>query len=59
MPRRKVPGTDYVSPTIDPNDLPNDLEEPASPDLENAPMLDIRTLHNTPMPQLLKIAQEL
>ena len=59
MPRRKVPGTDYVSPTIDPNDLPNDLEEPVAADLESQPMLDIRTLHNTPMPQLLKIAGEL
>ncbi len=59
MPRRKTPGADYASPVIDPRELPNDVEEPLPPELEAEPMLDIRTLHNTPMPQLLKIAQEL
>jgi transcription termination factor Rho len=59
MPRRKVPGTDYATPAIDLNELPNDLEEQVPQDVDDQPMLDIRTLHNTPMPQLLKIAAEL
>ncbi len=59
MPRRKVPGADYGAPAIDPRELPADAEEtPASsPDVED--MLDIRTLHNQSMSQLVKIAQEL
>ncbi len=58
MPRRKVPGADYATPTIDPRELPADLEEHA-PAADAEAMLDIRTLHNHGMPQLLKIAQEL
>src|SRR5664279_5275000 len=62
MPRRKVPGADYAVRDIDPRDLPADVEEvPAAvaPDAPADPVLDIRTLHNHAMPQLLKIAQEL
>src|SRR4051812_34246232 len=60
MPRRKVPGADYATPTIDPRELPNDVVEEHGPVLvTDEPVLDIRTLHNHSMPQLLKIAQEL
>jgi transcription termination factor Rho len=60
MPRRKVPGADYAARNIDPRDLPADIEEvPAPSDVPAEPVLDIRTLHNHAMPQLLKIAQEL
>jgi transcription termination factor Rho len=59
MPRRKVPGSDYAAPAIDPRELPADVEEPAPATLPAEPMLDIRTLHNHSMPQLLKIASEL
>ena len=59
MPRRKVPGADYASPTIDLRELPNDMEEQGRRTSTSEPMLDIRTLHNNPMPQLLKIAAEL
>ena len=59
MPRRKVPGADYA-PTFDPREFPADVEEhPAPTAVEAEPILDIRTLHNHAMPQLLKIAQEL
>ncbi len=58
MPRRKVPGADYAHPVIDPRELPADMEEGA-PEAPTEPMLDIRTLHNQSMTQLLKIAQEL
>ena len=58
MPRRKVPGADYATPAIDPRELPSDLEDaPALP--AEGEILDIRTLHNQTMPQLLKIAAEL
>ena len=59
MPRRKVPGADYAVRDIDPRDLPADVEEQPAPAAPAEPMLDIRTLHNQTMPQLLKIAQEL
>src|SRR5450631_957727 len=63
MPRRKVPGADYAARDIDPRDLPADVEEPPvavlAPGAPAEPVLDIRTLHNQSMPQLLKIAQEL
>src|SRR5204862_7910467 len=61
MPRRKVPGADYAPAVIDPRELPTDVEpEHGAPTLvTDEPMLDIRTLHNHAMPQLLKIAQEL
>src|SRR5665647_575439 len=63
MPRRKVPGADYAVRNIDPRDLPADVEEaPAAagaPDAPAEPVLDIRTLHNHSMPQLVKIAQDL
>ncbi|MEO6326114.1 MAG: transcription termination factor Rho, partial [Thermoanaerobaculia bacterium] len=59
MPRRKVPGADYA-PTFDPREFPADIEEHPTPTaVEAEPILDIRTLHNHAMPQLLKIAQEL
>ncbi len=58
MPRRRAPGSDYSQPLIDPRELPTDLEEPAA-EPSTEPMLDIRTLHNHAMPQLLRIAQEL
>ena len=58
MPRRKVPGAVYATPAIDPRELPSDLEDaPALP--AEGEILDIRTLHNQTMPQLLKIAAEL
>ena len=63
MPRRKVPGADYAVRNIDPRDLPADVEDaPAAagaPDAPAEPVLDIRTLHNHSMPQLVKIAQDL
>ncbi|MGZ6988901.1 MAG: Rho termination factor N-terminal domain-containing protein, partial [Thermoanaerobaculia bacterium] len=60
MPRRKVPGADYAVRDIDPRDLPADVEEPSAAALSAAePVLDIRTLHNHSMPQLIKIAQDL
>jgi len=63
MPRRKVPGADYAVRDIDPRDLPADVEEApvsaATADAPVEPVLDIRTLHNHSMAQLLKIAQEL
>src|ERR1035438_4469329 len=59
MPRRKVPGADYAARDIDPPDLPADVEEAPAPLLAAEPVLDIRTLHNQSMPQLVKIAQDL
>jgi hypothetical protein len=59
MPRRKVPGADYAVRDIDPRELPADVEEQPAAAAPVEPMLDIRTLHNQTMPQLLKIAQEL
>ena len=41
MPRRKVPGNDYVNATINPNELPNDLEEQVLPDVDDQPMLSL------------------
>ena len=58
MPRRKVPGTDYA-PSFDPRELPPDVDEGVVLEPEGGAMLDIRTLHNQPMTQILKIAAEL
>jgi len=59
MPRRKVPGADYAARDIDPRDLPADVEDGPAALSAAEPVLDIRTLHNHSMPQLVKIAQDL